>query len=618
MLILQSNFYSYSYASDANLDENQKPKLIFADAGWDSIRIHNEIAAVIIENGYGYKTDFITGSSPIVIKGLRQGDIDICMESWTDNIMDVYEPGIKSGEIIELSINYDDNAQGLYVPTYVIKGDKERGIEPLAPELKSIKDLPKYWEVFKDPNNPDKGRIYGAPPNWFSDEILRTKMETYNLKETYDYFNPGSDTSLNTSIVSAYEKGEPWVGYYWDPTWIMGKYDMTLLEDKPFDEVEWNDGYRTEFPGVKVTIAVNKDMVEKAPDVVEFLKNYKTNTKINSELLAYMQDNDVDMDKTVKWFFNEYEDLWTKWVPEEIVNKVKDTMNHEKTQFKGNINKFPESINIKLGIYVEKFVSWLTKHFQGFFDGLATGVNWIVTGIRNMLSFIPWFIFIFLVLLMGWKMIDWKSGFIYAFMMFLIGGLGLWDEMIFTLSIVLTGVVISIIIGIPIGIHMAYNSKVEAFMKPLLDGAQTMPSFVHLIPAMIFFGLGTVPAVFATIIYSTAPCIRLTNLGIRRVPKEMREAAYSYGSSSWQVLTKVELPQALPTIMAGINQTTMAAMSMVVISSMIGAKGLGENVLIAINRTDIAMGFDSGISIVFLAIIIDRVTQRISDKYKDI
>ncbi|NMB27818.1 MAG: ABC transporter permease subunit [Tissierellia bacterium] len=282
------------------------------------------------------------------------------------------------------------------------------------------------------------------------------------------------------------------------------------------------------------------------------------------------------------------------------------------------MNKFPESINIKLGIYVEKFVSWLTKHFQGFFDGLATGVNWIVTGIRNMLSFIPWFIFIFLVLLMGWKMIDWKSGFIYAFMMFLIGGLGLWDEMIFTLSIVLTGVVISIIIGIPIGIHMAYNSKVEAFMKPLLDGAQTMPSFVHLIPAMIFFGLGTVPAVFATIIYSTAPCIRLTNLGIRRVPKEMREAAYSYGSSSWQVLTKVELPQALPTIMAGINQTTMAAMSMVVISSMIGAKGLGENVLIAINRTDIAMGFDAGISIVFLAIIIDRVTQRISDKYKDI
>ncbi|MSS42695.1 ABC transporter permease subunit [Anaerosalibacter bizertensis] len=331
-----------------------------------------------------------------------------------------------------------------------------------------------------------------------------------------------------------------------------------------------------------------------------------------------MQDNDGDIDKTVQWFFTEYEDLWTQWVPEEIANEVKKSTGTEDGKFGFSLSKFPENINIEFGIYIEKLVSWLTKHFQGFFDGLAAIINWIVSGIRGILVTIPWFIFILLIFLLGWKMINWKSGLIYALMMFLIGGLGLWNEMIFTLSIVITGVLISIIIGIPIGIHMSYNDKVEAFMKPILDGAQTMPSFVHLIPAMIFFGLGTVPAVFATIIYSTAPCIRFTNLGIREVPKEMTEAAYSYGSSSWQVLTKIELPQAMPTIMAGINQTTMAAMSMVVISSMIGSKGLGENVLIAINRTDIAMGFDSGISIVFLAIIIDRITQKISDKHKDI
>lgn len=618
ILILQSSFYTYTYADENNSDTGGKPKLIFADAGWDSIRIHNEIASVIIENGYGYETDFITGSSPIVIKGLRQGDIDISMESWTDNIMDVYKPGIEKGEILELSTNYDDNAQGLYIPTYVIEGDSERGIEPLAPDLKSIKDLPKYKEVFKDPDNPSKGRIYGAPPNWFSDEVLRTKMKTYDLNKDYDYFNPGSDTSLNTSIVSAYEKGEPWVGYYWDPTWIIGKYDMTLLEDEPFEQEKWDNGYACEFPGVNVTIAVNKDMVEKAPDVVEFLKNYETDTEINSELLAYMQDNDGDLDKTVEWFFSEYEELWTEWLPEEISEKVKGAIGSEGAGSKINSNEFPDTFNIKLGIYVEKFVSWLTKHFQGFFDGLAAIVNWIVGGIRSLLGFIPWFIFILLIFLLGWKMIGWKSGLIYAFMIFVIGALGLWNEMLFTLSIVITGVIISIIIGIPIGIHMSYNNKVETIMKPLLDGAQTMPSFVHLIPAMIFFGLGTVPAVFATIIYSTPPAIRFTNLGIREVPKEMTEAAYSYGSSSWQVLTKVELPQAMPTIMAGINQTTMAAMSMVVISSMIGSKGLGENVLIAINRTDIAMGFDSGISIVFLAIIIDRITQTISEEKKDI
>jgi glycine betaine/proline transport system substrate-binding protein len=605
LCIFQSSFFSFVYA--------EKPKLLLADAGWDSIRIHNGIAAFIIENGYGYETDFVTGSSPIVIRGLRQGDIDISMESWTDNIKDVYYPGIESGEIVELSVNFDDNAQGLYVPTYLIEGDMERGIEALAPDLKSIKDLPKYWELFKDPDNPNKGRIYGAPPNWVSDEILRTKMETYNLKETYEYFNPGSDTALNTSIVSAYEKGEPWVGYYWDPTWITGKYDLTLLEDQAYDEEKWLDGYRTEFPGVKVTIAVNKDMLGTAPELVEFLKNYQTSTEITSDLLAYMQDNDLDMDKTVNWFFKEYEELWTSWVPKDVEENIREALESKDSRFFIGAREFPQGLRIELGIYVEKFVNWLTESCQGFFDGLARGINGIVSGIRNVLSFIPWFVFILLIFLLGWKTIHWKTGIMFAIMIFIIGMLGLWKDMIFTLSIVITGVLIAIILGIPLGIYMARNDKAELMIKPLLDGAQTMPSFVHLIPAMIFFGLGTVPAVFATIIYSIVPCIRLTNLGIRRVPKEMKEAAYSFGSSSWQVLTKVELPQAMPTIMAGINQTTMAAMSMVVISSMVGAKGLGENVLIAINRTDVAMGFDAGISIVFLAIIIDRITQRISN-----
>ena len=282
------------------------------------------------------------------------------------------------------------------------------------------------------------------------------------------------------------------------------------------------------------------------------------------------------------------------------------------------MNTFPEIIQVDLGIYVETFVNWLTINFQGFFDILSEAIKWIVFNTQDVLNTVPWFIWILAIFLLGWKIKEWKSGLSYALMIFLIGLLGLWSEMIFTLSIVITSVILSIAIGIPIGIYMAYSRRLEAYINPLLDGMQTMPSFVYLIPAMIFFGLGTVPAVFATIIYSTPPCIRLTSLAIKRVPEEMREAAYAFGSSPWQVLSKVELPQAMPTIMAGINQTTMMAMSMVVISSMIGAKGLGENVLIAINRTDIAMGFNSGISIVFLAIIIDRLTQMVSKKYENV
>ena len=144
--------------SDANnnLNSNEsqsKGKIILSDAGWDSNRIHNEIASIIIKNGYGYDTEVIMGSTPIVIEGLAQGEIDISMEVWTDNFPELYYPSVDKGDIVELSVNFDDNAQGLYVPTYVIEGDPERGIEPMAPDLRSIKDLPKYWELFKDPDN---------------------------------------------------------------------------------------------------------------------------------------------------------------------------------------------------------------------------------------------------------------------------------------------------------------------------------------------------------------------------------------------------------------------------------------------------------------------------------
>ncbi|MDD3840796.1 MAG: ABC transporter substrate-binding protein [Clostridia bacterium] len=321
---------TFSACSGGSEDQGSSDKggetFVFADAGWDSIKVHNDIASIIIENGYGYKTDVMTGSSPITIKGLAQGDIDIYMEVWSDNYLDIYQPAIESGDIVELSVNYDDNAQGLYVPTYVIEGDAEKGIEPMAPGLKSIKDLPEYWEVFKDEDDPGKGRIYGAPPTWGADEILRQKMVTYGLEDTYIYLNPGSDTALNTSVVSAYEKGEPWLGYYWDPTWITGKYDMTLLEDEPYDQEKWEDGYACEFPGVTVTVAVNKEMVDKAPEVVEFLKNYETSTKLTSEMLAYMQDNDAEADEAAEWFLKEHEDIWTNWVPEDVAQKVKEAL----------------------------------------------------------------------------------------------------------------------------------------------------------------------------------------------------------------------------------------------------------------------------------------------------
>ncbi len=280
------------------------------------------------------------------------------------------------------------------------------------------------------------------------------------------------------------------------------------------------------------------------------------------------------------------------------------------------MNEFPQLIDIKIGEVVEDFVKWLTINYSGVFQSIKGGILAVLLRMQDFLNWIPWFVIIALIFYAGWKSKNLKSGIIFAVMLLAIGFMGYWEQTVLTISVVITAVIISLILGIPLGIISAYKKRVDSIVRPILDAMQTMPSFVYLIPAIMLFGLGTVPAVFATTIYSLPPVIRLTNLAIKSVSKEIKEAAYSFGPTTWQTLTKVEIPQAMPTIMAGVNQTTMMAMAMVVVSSMIGAKGLGYNVLIAINRTDIAMGFEAGISIVFVAIIIDRLTQSIGEKFK--
>lgn len=308
-------------------NSSDEKTIVFADAGWDSIKLHNEIAGFIIENGYGFKTDVLPGSTSATFAGFRRGDIDVYMETWTDNLIDVYDEAIKSGEIIEVSTNFDDNAQGLYVPTVMIKGDPAKGIEPVAPDLKYIGDLEKYWELFKDPEVPTKGRMYGAPPGWNVDTIMQTKVETYGLDDSFNYFSPGSDTALSTSLAAAAEKGEAWVGYYWEPTWVLGKYDMTLLEEEPYDKEKWDNGYGSAFPPMPVTVCVYKDLKEEAPGVYAFLENYKTSSEITNRALAFMQETDADTKEAAMWFFKEYEDLWTTWVPNDVVEKVTTALN---------------------------------------------------------------------------------------------------------------------------------------------------------------------------------------------------------------------------------------------------------------------------------------------------
>ena len=242
----------------------------------------------------------------------------------------------------------------------------------------------------------------------------------------------------------------------------------------------------------------------------------------------------------------------------------------------------------------------------GFLFGLV--------GVEQFLLWLPWFIVVLLVGLATWRITrTWWAGILVAAGMVIIGSfrygdIGYWDLSMETLALIVTAVILALAIGIPTGILMARSNRLEAIIKPQLDAMQTMPSFVYLVPAMMLFSLGKVPAVFATVLYATPPVIRLTNVGIRQVSPSAIEAARAFGSSARQILLEIQLPLAIPSIMVGINQTTMMALAMVVIASMVGAGGLGEEVLRALQGLEIGRGFQAGISIVLLAIIIDRVT----------
>ncbi len=301
-------------------------EIIFADAGWDSMRVHNTIAQTIIEEGFGVDTDVMTGSTATTFQGLRNADIHVYMEAWTDNIKEIYEDALEAGDIVELGVNFNDNEQGLFVPAYVIEGDEERGIEPLAPDLRTVEDLKKYPEIFKDPEDPKKGRIINAPSGWEVSQYINQKFDTYGLDESFNNFMPGSDSAIIASLVDAYNKGEGWVGYYWAPTSVTAKYDLILLEEDPYDKETWEESAATEFPPNDVTIAVHKDLPEQAPEVVEFLSNYHTSAELTEAALLYMIEEDVDHEEAAHWWLQEYEDVWTEWVSEEVAEAVKESL----------------------------------------------------------------------------------------------------------------------------------------------------------------------------------------------------------------------------------------------------------------------------------------------------
>ncbi|RAN86721.1 glycine/betaine ABC transporter [Bacillus sp. SRB_28] len=272
---------------------------------------------------------------------------------------------------------------------------------------------------------------------------------------------------------------------------------------------------------------------------------------------------------------------------------------------------------IPLGEWVDSFVASLYEHFEGLFRGFSYIIGGFVDLLTNFLTIIPAIVMIIILCFLIWYTMRKLSLVIFTLIgLLFILNINYWAQTMQTLALVLTSVIISIIIGIPIGILASQNERFSKFLKPTLDFMQTMPAFVYLIPAITFFGVGVVPGIIASVIFAMPPTIRFTDLGIRQVPEDLIEAANAFGSTASQKLFKVQLPLATGTIMAGVNQSIMLSLSMVVTASLVGAPGLGVDVYRSVTQVNIGMGFEAGLAIVVIAIILDRITQGFYTKRK--
>lgn len=254
-------------------------------------------------------------------------------------------------------------------------------------------------------------------------------------------------------------------------------------------------------------------------------------------------------------------------------------------------------------------VDYILDNFTPALDAIAAGIGFVTSGVQTLLVGLPPVAGIAVLTLLSLWRVGWKFAVFALLSLALIIHMGLWMATMQTLALVLSATIIAVVFGIPAGIAMARSERTASMFRPILDLMQTMPAFVYLIPAAMFFGLGAVPGTIATVIFAMPPVVRLTNLGIRQVDAEFVEAGRAFGCTSSQLLFKVQLPNAMPSIMAGVNQTIMLSLSMVVIASMIGAGGLGNHVLTGIQRLDVGAGFEGGLAVVILAVVLDRITQ---------
>jgi glycine betaine/proline transport system substrate-binding protein len=561
-----------------------------SDIGWTDVTATTGFASHVLRQ-LGYEPKVTVLSLPVTFASLRNRDIDVFLGNWMPSQKADRQPYLDDGSIEVVRANMTEAKYTLAVPAYLY----EQGLRDFA-------DIAKFAE-------PLKRKMYGIEPGNDGNRMMIELIEA-------DRFGLGGFTLVESSeqgmlaqVERSYNAREPIVFFGWQPHPMNRRYDMRYLTGG-------DDTFGPNFGGAIIHTVVRKGYLQECPNVGRFLRNLSFTGAMENELMDGILNRKLAPEESAA--------VWLRANPQALAPLLEGVTRVDGSPIDGfagsaeggtaagawDLERVVGGHKIPVGRVIGDAIRHAQDNWRPFFDFVSRVVSGSVNGVHALLLALPSWLLVLAAAALAWALQrSWPLvAFVTAALLFIMNQ-GYWAATVETIALVAVATLAATAIGVPLGIAAAHRPRLYAALRPVLDLMQTLPTFVYLIPTLVLFGLGVVPGLISTVIFALPAPVRLTHLGVTGVPRPMLEAGEAFGATKWQRLLKIELPCALPSIFAGITQCIMLSLSMVVIAALVGAGGLGVPVVRALNSVQVDVGFEAGIAIVLLAIVLDRLSR---------
>ena len=559
----------------------------FADVGWSDVTATTSLVMVTLED-LGYTPRSTLVSVPVTYESMKAGRIDAFLGNWMPAQVDTRRPYIEDGAIEIVRANLTGAKFTLAVPDYLY-----------AAGLHDFRDIRRFADALGH-------RIYGIEPGNNGNRIVQGLIDQ-NAFSLGDFrLIDSSEQGMLAEVDRAIAARAPIVFLAWEPHPMNMHFPIRYLTGG-------DATFGPNYGGATVWTLVRQGLAQRCPNLGRLLANVEFTTRGEDEVMLDIQSGTTGEAAARRWL-SAHPQVRASWLegvttfdgrPPQASTVARHVLSTDA------VETFLTAHKIPVGVAIASAIDAIKSRGAGLFGGISAATNGAVALSVKALSSVPATVMVMVFALLAWVLQrSWKlTLFVAAALLFIINQ-GYWSATLETLALVLVAALVTVTLGIPLGILAAHRPRLHAALRPALDLMQTLPTFVYLIPTLVLFGLGVVPAIISTVIFALPAPVRLTQLGISSTPKALLEAGDAFGATPWQRLVKIELPSALPLILEGVTQCIMLCLSMVVIAALVGAGGLGVPVVRALNTVQVGMGFEAGLAIVLLAIVLDRISRR--------